>query len=79
MSAGIQIVNSDQNKESCDAIDRFLESFRVGTARYMMVYGAKWWSRKRGRTSGANFLKKPDSTDVVTQTPGKIVVPNKCL
>jgi hypothetical protein len=46
----------------------------------MMVRGAKWWSRERGRTSvGQTFLNKPDSTDGITQTPGKIVVPNKGL
>ena len=28
---------------------------------------------------GQTFLKKPDWTDVVTQAPGKVVVPNKCL
>ena len=28
---------------------------------------------------GQTFLKKPDWTDVVTQAPGKVVVPNKCV
>ena len=80
MSAGIQIVNSDQNKESCDAIDRFLESLRVGTARY-----AWWFMEQNGGAGreveqvGQTFLKKPDWTDVVTQAPGKVVVPNKCV
>ena len=72
MSAGIQMVNSDSLAAP--------QSLRGGTARY-----AWWFMEQNGGAGreveqvGQTFLKKPDWTDVVTQAPGKVVVPNKCL
>jgi hypothetical protein len=48
MSAGIQMVNSDQNKQSCDALDRFLGCLNPSEVEQHDVHDGLWSKMVKG-------------------------------